>query len=108
MLARMTEDRGELATNGENVAPVHVGDANPSVRCIEPALGQDDDAIGDETWKDRRREVLAYFIQAQASGFTLRIPAVSAHRREVIVAEDDRCLIEIGAAIAIGGNDERV
>ncbi|HZI41981.1 MAG TPA: hypothetical protein VFD67_09770 [Gemmatimonadaceae bacterium] len=48
------------------------------------------------------------FIEAEAPGLTLGVPAVGAHRGEVVVAVDDRGLIEVGAALGVRGDDERV
>ena len=52
--------------------------------------------------------MLSHLIQAQASGFALRIATVSSHSSEVIVAEDDCRLIEVGATIGIRRNDQGV
>jgi len=52
--------------------------------------------------------MLPNLVQTQASGLALGIPPVGAHGREVIVAVNDRGLVEVGAALGVGGDDQRV
>src|SRR3954463_9476410 len=70
--------------------------------------GRDDPPTGEEPRKHRSREVFSYLVETQATSLALGIPTVGAHRREMIVAVDDRGLIEVGAALGVSGDDQRV
>lgn len=108
MFAGLPKDRRQLTPNLLDIAPIGFGNANPGVGRVESGLRKDDDTIGDEARQDGSGQVLPNLIQAQAASLALGISTIGAHGREVIVTVDDGGLIEVGAAIGVGGDDERV